>query len=399
LEELATGLHSILAAAAAQDGPGDSVGHLTTKARAQWAASRRALIEHHPDNGAALEEIETALFCLCLERDTPVDALAASDALLHGDTANRWFDKALSFIVFADGTAGLNGEHCRLDGTTIVSLIDALAAEPAEEHSRRSGARAQGTPRVVPLEFALDADLRADIAEAGAAFADYAADTTTTAVALEGFGAEAIKALRVSPDAFVQLAYQLAHHRAKGCLGATYESIATRQYRHGRTEAMRVVTPEIVTFVAAMEDPSATAKRRRAAMRAAAEKHVARAKECQAGQAPEQHLWELQLIQRRRGAELGVDAAPALYDSPGWRIMREDYLSTSSVPSANVQYFGFGSTSGRCIGIGYALLATEFHLYLSTPRSVGAALRRFADLLPGVIRELRDLLAAEDREP
>ena len=60
----------------------------------------------------------------------------------------------------------------------------------------------------------------------------------------------------MSPDAFVQMAYQLAHRRAKGLTGATYESIATRQYRHGRTEAMRVVTPEVLTFVSTMEDPA-----------------------------------------------------------------------------------------------------------------------------------------------
>ncbi|MGP3998582.1 choline/carnitine O-acyltransferase [Streptomyces sp. 8N706] len=51
---------------------------------------------------------------------------------------------------------------------------------------------------------------------------------------------------------------QLAYQRAKGHLGATYESIATRQFRHGRTEAMRVVTPEMRDFVAGMTDPDAS---------------------------------------------------------------------------------------------------------------------------------------------
>ena len=203
------------------------------------------------------------------------------------------------------------------------------------------------------------------------------------------FGADRAKQLRMSPDAFAQMAYQLAHHRAKGITGATYESIATRQYRNGRTEAMRVVTPEVLAFVAAMADPDASVDERRTALRAAAAKHVARAKECQAGDAPEQHLWELQLIQKRRG----VDEPPALYTSPGWLIMRDDYLSTSSAPSHNIQYFGFGSTSPQCIGIAYVLLPDRWNIYLSTPRHVAGEMYRFADELVRAVGELQDLLA------
>jgi carnitine O-acetyltransferase len=202
----------------------------------------------------------------------------------------------------------------------------------------------------------------------------------------------------MSPDAFVQMAYQLAHKRTKGFVGATYESIATRQYRHGRTEAMRVVTHEVVRFVTAMDNPDADVATRRAAFRTAAEKHVARAKECQAGQAPEQHLWELQLVQKRRGEALGVTEPLALYETPGWLKMREDYLSTSSAPSANIEYFGFGSTSNRCIGIAYVLLPDRMNLYLSTPLPVADKMFVFADNLREAVRELQDLLSTEKRE-
>jgi carnitine O-acetyltransferase len=180
-----------------------------------------------------------------------------------------------------------------------------------------------------------------------------------------------------------------------GLVGATYESISTRQYQHGRTEAMRVVTPEVIGFVAAMDDPMVDAVTRRARFRAATAKHAERAKECQAGQAPEQHLWELQLIQRRRGAEVGVTDEPELYASPGLLIMREDYLSTSSAPSASIKHFGFGSTSSRCIGVAYVLLPDRFNLYLSTPSAVAGEMFTFAGQLRNAVRELQDLLAGE----
>jgi carnitine O-acetyltransferase len=389
-EDVAAGLRAVLKSGTDRAARDSSVGHLTTKARAEWAASRAALQAIDPDNAAALDTIETALFCLCLEDFAPADDLMACDHLLHGDSGSRWFDKAVSLIVFADGTAGINIEHCGLDGTTILSFVDELVSGPAED---RVAAGPPGLPAIEPIEFVLDDELRADVLGAADAFAAYAEATASTTVSFEDFGANQAKQLRISPDAFVQMAYQLAHKRAKGMVGATYESIATRQYRRGRTEAMRVVTPEVLHFVSTMEDPAADAGAKQAALRAAADAHVARAKQCQSGQAPEQHLWELQLIQQRRGAELAVTEPLALYDTPGWRIMRDDYLSTSSAPSVNIKYFGFGSTSSQCIGVAYVLLPDRFNLYLSTPQPVADQMFAFADRLREAVAELQELLA------
>lgn len=392
LDDLADGLREVLKAGARSTRTDSAVGHLTTKARAEWAASRQALLAE-PANVAALDIVETALFCVCLEDFAPRDELHACDQLLHGDSANRWFDKSVSFIVFGDGQAGINIEHCGLDGTTILSFVDAMLETSAQEHAARSGARAQGLPAVEPIEFVLDAAQRNDIAAAGADFARYAADNATQTVSFADFGTTRAKQLGISPDAFAQLSYQLAHRRSKGITGATYESIATRQYRNGRTEAMRVITPEMVAFVDAMQDESVDRCTRLAAARTAATAHVARAKQCQAGDAPEQHLWELQWIQRRRGAELGVTEPIPLYDSPGWTIMRDDYLSTSSAPSVNIRYFGFGSTSPRCIGVAYVLLPDRWNLYLATPTAVADQMHAFADHLRTAVADLEALLS------
>lgn len=377
-EQLADGLRAILK----DDHVADvAAGHFTTKARAEWAASRAALIE--AGNGAALDTIETALFCLCLDDFTPSTALEAGDRLLHGDSGNRWFDKAVSLIVFEDGTAGINVEHCELDGTTILGFTDAVltgSCAPREP--------ASGVPRYEPVEFTLTDALREDALAAGAAFAAYA-DATATQIVSFDFGANRAKELGMSPDAFAQMAYQLAQRRAKGLTGATYESIATRQFQNGRTEAMRVVTPEVVHFADVMTTSTASLDDKREAFRTAATQHITRAKQCQAGDAPEQHLWELQLIAQRRGDP----EPPALYTSPGWLKSRNDYLSTSSAPSVNIQYFGFGSTSQQCIGVAYVLLPDRWNIYLSTPKPVAAEMHRFAEELSVAVRELQELLA------
>lgn len=393
--ELREGLAVVVARAEAADGPIDSVGHLTTLARADWARRRAELIAADPGNPAALEVVETALFLVCLDEEQPADQLGVCDQLLHGQAGNRWYDKAVSLIVTPRGESGINVEHCELDGTTILQFVDAMAERTVAEHEDRSGAVAQGVPEPRAVRFRYDDELGEHIRAAAADFTRAGADTATTIVSLTGFGQEQIKALKMSPDAFVQMAYQLAHQRAKGLIGSTYESIATRQFRAGRTEAMRVVTPESVDFVAAMQDTDRDADQRRAAVRRAADAHVVRAKRCQAGQAPEQHLWELELLARRRGAELGVSTRPALYDSPGWITLREDYLSTSSAPSEHITYFGFGATSSRCIGVAYVLLADRFHVYLSTPVDVREQMIAFAEELVTAIEELRQLLGAD----
>jgi carnitine O-acetyltransferase len=73
--------------------------------------------------------------------------------------------------------------------------------------------------------------------------------------------------------------------------------------------------------------------------------------------------------------------------------MRDDWLSTSSAPSDNIRYFGFGSTSSRCIGVAYVLLPDRFHVHLSTPADQAEGMHAFARELRTAVTELRNLLA------
>lgn len=375
--ELAAALDEIAASPVTNPAP---VGNFTALPRSEWAAWRPGLLE---TNEAAFEILETALFAVCLDEQCPTSDTDACDQLLAGDSANRWFDKALSFIVFADGRAGINVEHCGLDGTTVLEFCDAILTAPALT------AGAGEVPATAAVAWQLDEAQRAAAKSAGAGFTELVRGTATATIEF-GFGASQAKGYGVSPDGFAQMAYQLAHQRAKGHTGTTYESIAIRQYRSGRTIGLRSVTPEVQHFVAAMDDPQAPVAGKAAAFRAAALRHTERAKQCQAGVAPERHLAVLQLIQQRRGAELNANEQLAIFNSPGWTILRDDYLSTSSAGSANIKYFGFGPTTDHCIAVGYIMLADRWSIYLSTPRSAVPALGVFAD---EVRRAVTDLVA------
>lgn len=65
------------------------------------------------------------------------------------------------------------------------------------------------------------------------------------------------------------------------------------------------------------------------------------------------------------------------------------------MPSTNVRFWGFGSTSEHCIGVAYALLPDRFRVFLTTPRSVAAGMETFAAELPAVVAELETLLSGD----
>jgi len=59
----------------------------------------------------------------------------------------------------------------------------------------------------------------------------------------------------MSPDAFIQMAMQLAWYKACGEFTATYETVLTRMFKHGRTETLRSFSRESWRWVLSMIDP------------------------------------------------------------------------------------------------------------------------------------------------
>lgn len=82
-----------------------------------------------------------------------------------------------------------------------------------------------------------------------------------------------MKKSKVSPDAYIQMALQLAYYRdaKKFCL--TYEAIMTRLYREGRTETVRPLTIESAAWVKAMEDGKTSTEEKVKLLRIACQGH------------------------------------------------------------------------------------------------------------------------------
>ncbi|KTG37384.1 hypothetical protein cypCar_00037546, partial [Cyprinus carpio] len=137
---------------------------------------------------------------------------------------NRWFDKSFTLIVYKNGKIGVNTEHSWADSPIIGHMWECQV--------------------IIEGSYMIAKGIADDVDFHGCLFNE--------------FGKSLIKKCRTSPDAFIQLALQLAHYRDKGEFCLTYESSMTRMFREGRTETVRSCTCESTAFVKAMEDERTT---------------------------------------------------------------------------------------------------------------------------------------------
>ncbi|CAG8795353.1 7698_t:CDS:2 [Dentiscutata erythropus] len=70
------------------------------------------------------------------------------------------------------------------------------------------------------------------------------------------YGVDWIKNAKVSPDAFVQIAIQLAYYKCYSESCSTYETASTRGFLHGRLETLRTCSVDTTAFTKAFCDPN-----------------------------------------------------------------------------------------------------------------------------------------------
>jgi carnitine O-acetyltransferase len=283
-----------------------AVGALTAANRDLWASDYVHLRTLSPSNAALLDTIHSAAFLLCLDPATPGDFLTTSRFLWHGapnGLRDRWVDKPVQLIVFDSARAGLMGEHSVMDGTPTLAFMEAICsalADPAFDHGS-SSPFASTSSAPVELKWTLNRELEQSIARAEKDAAELIASQAMNVIKI-GYGKRAIKAARVSPDAWAQLLVQLAyarllHARGEKRQGGTYESATTRRFFKGRTEVVRVVTSESDAFVRAMMAQSddsggnnSSVENRKSLFEIAAKVHVANAQAAGRGEGVDRHL-------------------------------------------------------------------------------------------------------------
>ncbi|XP_040289657.1 carnitine O-palmitoyltransferase 1, brain isoform isoform X2 [Bufo bufo] len=354
---------------------------LTAGDRTTWAKTRKSYFRSGK-NLQSLDLVDRAAFFVTLDdseqglrTEDPVNSLDAyAKSLLHGKCYDRWFDKSFSLVVFQNGKVGLNAEHSWADAPIIGHMWESTLATDCFQLGYNDEGHCKGqADATLPLPQRLQWEISSECQEiihsslnVAQALAD---DVDFHAFPFKDFGKGLIKKCKTSPDAFIQIALQLAHYRDKGKFCLTYEASMTRLFREGRTETVRSCTVESSNFVKAMMDASKTNEERLKKFRLAAEKHQLLYRNAMTGAGIDRHLFCLYVVSKY----VGVDS-PFLKEvlSEPWR------LSTSQTPIQQVELFdlvnhpeyvscggGFGPVADDGYGVSYIIVGEDlinFHV-------------------------------------
>ncbi|KAF4790207.1 Carnitine O-palmitoyltransferase 1, liver isoform [Turdus rufiventris] len=283
---------------------------LTAGDRVPWAKARQAYFSRGK-NKQSLDAVEKAAFFVTLDdveqgykKEDPERSLDAyAKSLIHGRCYDRWFDKTFTLIVFKNGKMGLNAEHSWADAPIVGHLWENVMATEYLElgYSVDGHCRGDTNPNIpVPtkLQWEIPEECQEVIEKSLSTAVALADDVDFCSFYFDTFGKGLIKKVKTSPDAFVQLALQLAHYRDMGKFSLTYEASMTRLFREGRTETVRSCTVESCRFVQAMEDPNQSTENTLKFFRQAAEKHQLLYRLAMTGAGIDRHLFCLYVVSK-----------------------------------------------------------------------------------------------------
>lgn len=373
----------------------DPVGILTTLDRDSWGRTYQNLIKDDV-NKASVSVIQRSIFTLCLDGAMPpvsADLSRSSAALqmLHGggsqcNSANRWFDKTLQFIVGEDGTCGANYEHAPAEGPPIVALIDHVVEYTRRVELGQTTVKSSSEPQ--KLQFTISPEIKADIEKAKQAMNVLAQDLDMRVVVFEEFGKNVPKAFKMSPDAFIQVALQLAFYRMYRHSCATYESASLRMFRLGRTDTIRSASSSSAQFVSAFDDPSKQNTEKVELLENAVKAHRWYTNMAVSGQAIDRHLLGLKMLALEQKMSL-----PPIFTDQSYSKALHYRLSTSQVPSKTDCVMCFGPVVANGYGVCYNPMDDHINFAVSSfnscPETDAAA---FARTVQGALLDMRTLL-------
>lgn len=312
-----------------QEAAKGALGVLSTENRKVWSGLRDVLTREPGSNNAdCLSIVDTALFVVCLDYTEPATAAALCQNMLCGTSeiekgvqigtcTNRWYDK-LQIIVCKNGSAGINFEHTGVDGHTVLRFASDLYTDTILRFARTINGQAPtlwastspdpskrdpesfGDVNTTPhkLEWDMIPELRIAVRFAETRLADLIEQNEFQCLDFGAYGKNFITSMGLSPDAFVQMAFQAAYYGLYGRVECTYEPAMTKMYLHGRTEAIRTVSEESVNFVQTFwaDNP---AEQKVEALRKACQRHVDNTRNCAKAQGCDRHLYALFCLWQR----------------------------------------------------------------------------------------------------
>ncbi|XP_075543193.1 carnitine O-acetyltransferase-like isoform X2 [Dermacentor variabilis] len=366
------------------------VGMLTTEDRDSWTAACQRLAADGT-NARSLDAVQRSILVLCLDEAAgekePWEVRCPLHMLVGGGNAqcagNRWYDKIVQIIVSAEGDAGMVMEHAPIDGTVVIPLMDYCYTYMKKTSKHKLDPPTCPDDKPLKLEFNLSKESLNDIAVAKTKMEELARDVDVIDHRFEDYGKDFVKSCRMSPDSFIQMAFQLSFFRLHGHSPATYESASTRMFLLGRTEAIRSQSKESDKFCREYLSGKINVAERDALLRNAVGVHKDYASLAMYGQGVDRVLLGL-----RKVAEEMDRPLPELYKDPGYIKSITYELSTSQVSANNDILMTFGYWVPGGYGICYSNHCNQFRFSICTRHcNKETSAVKFRDALETTLKE------------
>ncbi|MCL4124571.1 UNVERIFIED_CONTAM: hypothetical protein GTU68_064264 [Idotea baltica] len=385
------------------------ISSLTGLPRMEWAT---VLSRHFSFgvNAESLDIIKKAICMVVLYDKVPDNICEKGKMLLHGNGSSLWFDKCFSVCIFPDGQCGMNVEHTMADAPVLGHIWEyAMTMEVIEKRYLDSGQvmpppksfKQRKFHRPFKLYWNISKPLELEIKKALSFCIKNNDDLNLILFNHTNFGKGFIKSIKMSPDAFIQIALQLAYFRDSGRFCQTYEASATRLYQHGRTETIRSCTKESCAFVRAMAEGSKSKAELIELLHKASQKHRKLYMLAMSGKGIDRHIFALYVVSRGLGYKNKF-----LEDI----LSRPWTLSTSQQPQQQIQIDmpdinldafrkmvspggGFGPVSDDGYGVSY-MLPTEYNIFFhvtSKNSASNTSSKQFVDLINKSMTDMKDL--------
>ncbi|KHJ83620.1 Choline/Carnitine O-acyltransferase [Oesophagostomum dentatum] len=271
-----------------------------------------------------------------------------------------------------------NAEHSVVDAMIYVHVREYLKYHEAFDKPYGPDGNCVGDVQVVPkaerINWHMDSETLSAIDEAYTVSKSVADDFENSHLVFHEYGKDFMKKIRVSPDAFIQMAMQLAYYKDQGKFELTYEPAVMRLYRDGRTETVRSCSMESCNFVRSMLDKEETDQTRLRLLREACDRHQAYYRNAMAGHGVDRHLFAMYVVSKYYGItspflDSVFSMNYALSTSQEWRryaiVLRHDIhseqMSVNAMSSHRVTVY-YGITSpflDSAFGMNYALSTSQ----------------------------------------
>jgi len=347
--------------ARADAAPALELGWLTSNNRDACADARDALLQAGAHD--ALVKLESGAFLLCLDDQEPVSRKQCGELFWHGGTTsgmNRWFDKSVQIFCSNNGKTGYLGEHSMMDGMPCVNLAHHVTSQTYDKVLAKDSRGSTSTSvenifeHVIPQ--LINSNVPSLIEEAKSHFLKLTGDHELHVQSFQGYGSNFMKETGFSPDAYVQMAMQLATYRLWGEQAGTYEATQVRPFLHGRTETTRSVSPANEAFVKKMgmypnffEKDRTVREEKVNLLRAAVDSHVQYIGNAAKAMGVDRHFFGLSMLVQ------DGEEAPDLYSHPLFIRSKRWRVSTSNLTHPKFENWGYGEVFPDGVGLAYSV--------------------------------------------